>query len=587
MKKNKNKQMNLNRNTIWLVVLFFALGCKKNPLDITPDGRTTLKDIFNDPALTEGYLNTAYTNLQLHGTNYHYWTMLAGICDEAHDADYPSQSFPVTNFLSGQLTPSSNPLDAGSTGNDNNFYIKNWAGIRQTNIFLENAVNTPGLNEKPRLLAEAKVLRAYYYFLLIEMYGNLPVITKQFEDLSDFEGLERNSFDENVRQIVKDCDEAIAEPGFPMRITNEPDRGRFTKSMAYVIKANALLFNASPLWNPENDSKKWQEASDAAKKAITDLTAGDNFKLNGNYETYFFGQSDLNANPTDKETIYEIKGFKETYRFAQLLYLMHSIPELGASRAGDCPTQELVDAYDMKNGQQPVLGYSDDQHLHPIINTASGYDEKNPYVNRDPRFYYTVYYNNELFGAPIKGSDYYIQAYLGGADGISPLRTRTKTGYYLRKYKDPKVQTADAGSAKYKVMRLAELYLDYAEAENEVNGPTKTVYDAIGMIRSRVGMPNVEEGLTKDQMRLRIRKERMVELSFEEHRMWDVRRWKIIGQTDKLTTGMEWTKLPDGTFTGRRIVSATRNAWQDKYLLFPIPLGEISKMPAFKQNPGW
>ncbi|RZK61603.1 MAG: RagB/SusD family nutrient uptake outer membrane protein, partial [Pedobacter sp.] len=93
--------------------------------------------------------------------------------------------------------------------------------------------------------------------------------------------------------------------------------------------------------------------------------------------------------------------------------------------------------------------------------------------------------------------------------------------------------------------------------------------------------------LSKEDMRQRIRKERMVELSFEEHRMWDVRRWKIIDKTDKLTTGMEWTKLANGTFTGKRIVSGKRNAWQEKYLLFPIPLTDISKLPMFKQNPGW
>ena len=393
--------------------------------------------------------------------------------------------------------------------------------------------------------------------------------------------------DENVAQIVKDCDEAIAEPTLPLRLINEPERGRFTKAMAYVLKANALLLNASPLWNPENQKSKWEAASLAAKKALDDLTAGDKFKLSANYETYFFGQSDINSNPTDKETIYEVKGFNERYKFAQLLYLMHSIPELGASRAGDCPSQELVDAYDMRNGLQPILGYVDEDHLQPIINSASGYDENNPYVNRDPRFYYTVYYNNAPFGAKIKGADFNIQAYLGGTDGISPLRTRTHTGYYLHKYKDPNVQTADAGSARFKVMRLAELYLNYAEAENEVNGPSASVYEALRVVRARVGMPNVEAGLSQGDMQLRIRKERMVELAFEEHRMWDVRRWKIIDKTDKLTTGMEWTKLTDGSFKGKRIVSGKRNAWQEKYLLFPIPLSDISKLPMFKQNPGW
>lgn len=563
-----------------------AAGCSKD-LDITPDGRQTLSDIFKDAALTEAYLNSAYLDLQLRGTNYHYWTMLSGISDEAHDADYPSQNFPVSQFLNGQLSPSYDPFDGGSASNDRAFYTKNWSGIRKTNIFLANAVNTPNLNEKPRLLAEAKVMRAYFYSELIKMYGPMPVITIQFEDITEFQNLSRGTIAQSVAQIVKDCDEAIAENALPMRLVNEPERGRFTRAMAYVLKANALLLSASPQWNPGNDRQKWMDASTASKNAIDDLTAGNNFRLSPNYETYFYGQSDINTNPTDRETIYEVKGFNERYKFAQLLYLMHSIPELGASRAGDCPTQELVDAYDMKNGQQPILGYSDQDHLQPIINTASGYDEAHPYLNRDPRFYYTVYYNDAPFGALIKGQEFRIQAYIGGSDGISTLRTRTKTGYYLKKYKDPNVQTADAGSARFKVMRLAELYLNYAEAENEVNGPSSDVYNALAVVRSRVNMPNVETGLSQEQMRQRIRKERMVELSFEEHRMWDVRRWKIIDKTDKLTTGMEWTRQSDGSFTNRRIISARRNAWQSKYLLWPIPLAEVSKLPLFVQNPDW
>src|SRR5690606_15394097 len=113
------------------------------------------------------------------------------------------------------------------------------------------------------------------------------------------------------------------------------------------------------------------------------------------------------------------------------------------------------------------------------------------------------------------------------------------------------------------------------EAANEAYGPTSDVYEAINTIRQRVGMPILPSGLSQDEMRERIHRERRVELAFEESRFWDVRRWKILDKTDKLTTGMEWTKAGDG-FTGRRIVVGRRKSWEDNYLIFPIPLSELT-----------
>ena len=167
--------------------------------------------------------------------------------------------------------------------------------------------------------------------------------------------------------------------------------------------------------------------------------------------------------------------------------------------------------------------------------------------------------------------------------------TNTVTGYYLRKFIDPKIPVWQDKNARWKKFRLAEVYLNYAEAENEANGPTAEAYDAINIIRARVGMPELPTGLTKDQLRERIRRERRVELAIEEHRFWDVRRWKILDKTDKVVTGMEITRNANNTFTYKRFVSQRRNAWAEKYLLFPIPIGDASNVPDFtkNQNPGW
>lgn len=573
-----------------VVLLYTAYGCKKDPLDITPDGRVTLDQVFQDADLTGAYLNTIYGSINWYGTAYHYWTLLASFSDEAHDNDAPQNSDrPVVQWYLGNLTPSSNPLDPAvkyATSNQG-YYPKSWIGIRQANVFLSyiDKVTVLDPTEQARMKAEAKILRAFYYLELIKMYGGMPVVDKVFEEDFDFLSLKRGTFDECVQFIVKDCNDAIAEPNMPYRITTEPDRGRFSKAVAFAIKSQALLFNASPLWNTSNDENRWKVAADASKDAIAQLKAN-GFELNPNYEAYFFGRSDLSTNPADKETIFEIKGFNAANSFSKLMFLEHSIPALKPERAGSSPSQELVDSYDMANGTEPILGYNDADHLSPIINPVSGYDDKTPYLNRDPRFYASVWYNNAYYGM-ISSKPYYIQSYLGGADGISNVMQRTHNGYYLRKFKDPLVLNNTSGSALFKKYRFGEILLNFAEAENEANGPTKAAYDAVNEIRFRVNMPKLPDGLNKEQMRARIRKERRVEMAFEEHRFWDVRRWKILDQTDKLTTGMEWTKNTDGSFTNRRIVVGRRLSYTNKFLVFPIPLSEISKLPNFEQNSEW
>jgi hypothetical protein len=238
----------------------------------------------------------------------------------------------------------------------------------------------------------------------------------------------------------------------------------------------------------------------------------------------------------------------------------------------------------MANGTTPILGYTDVDHLHPIVNAASGYDDTNPYVNRDPRFYATVIYNNELYGT-INGTPYNVQAYVGGFDGIlQTLNTHTHNGYYLRKFVDPALYQSASGSTSWKRFRLAEIYLNYAEAKNEANGPTGA-YAPVNAIRARVSMPAISS-LSQSQLRLRIRNERRVEMSFEENRFWDTRRWKILDQSDVVSTGMQWTKV-GANFTGQRIVVDRRVTSADKFLIFPIPSNEITDLPSFIQNPGW
>ena len=344
----------------------------------------------------------------------------------------------------------------------------------------------------------------------------------------------------------------------------------------------------APSGTPSGDAAKWKAAADAGKQALAALTTGGQYALATDYSSYFLNQTDITSAPSDRETIYE----RPDDQSGTFTIINSFAAKTGVFKAGSCPTQELVDSYDMQaTGEPAIAGYSDEDHLQPIINPTSGYSETDPYKGRDPRFYATVWHNGASYGA-INGVPYTMETFVGGSSGlkkIPPNRQNTQTGYYLRKFIDPKLASGAMAASRWKKYRLAEIYLNYAEAENEASGPTTEVYSAINTIRARAKMPNLPTALTKEQMRERIQRERRVELAIEEHRFWDVRRWKILSRTDKLVTGMEITKKADGTFTYARFVTRRRNSWQDKFLIFPIPIGEVSLIPDFSknQNPGW
>lgn len=578
-----------------VVLIVMTISCKKNPLDITPDGRLTIDGVFKNQIQTEAFLNSVYASIPGYLATYHYYAFLSPLSDESQDSDVGNEvdGGVAGLWIVGALSPSSDPIARASAETVNNdHYTFFWAGIRFANVFLQNIdnANVPDLVNKSRFKAEAQILRAFFYWELIKQYGPFPIVNKPFAAGFDYKTLTRPSFQADIDFIIKDCDDAISNPDLPIRITQALERGRFSKAVAYAIKSEALLYNASPLWNPGNDAAKWTEAAKASKAALLALTTGNEYVLATNYESYFLSQADLVASPSDRETIFErTGGLPATARANNSI-----TAKTGALRAGTCPSQELVDSYDMKlTGQPAITGYVDDDHLLPVINTTSGYIETDPYTGRDPRFYATVWYNNAQYdniaGA---GKLYPLQIYTGGADQLiktPPNKRNTHTGYYLRKFIDSKQANTLAQIAGWKKYRLAEIYLNYAEAENEASGPISEVYAAINTIRTRASMPNLPAGLSKDVMRERIHRERRVELAMEEHRFWDVRRWKILDQTDKLVTGMEITKNANGTFTYNRFVTERRNAWQDKFRIFPIPIGDASKVPDFNsnQNPGW
>ena len=493
-------------------------------------------------------------------------------------------------------------------------------GIRRCNTFLlcidDPEMATYAFNEveKNGWIAEVRVARAFYYLQLIKRYGGVPLIETPYETNHDFSTDKRSSFEECADFIIAECDKALATAesegqsvGFRWQI-NDNERGKLTRAFACAVKSQTALYAASPLWNDNGAGKyTWEKATEITKETL-DLCLKHGFELYSQapdptiaqnaYAYYFITRSDPSRS-WDKETIYETTSWRtNVWKFAGTPITS------GMEKAGAGPSQELIDSYEMIDGTQPILGYSDAEHLQPILNTASSYDPKNPYANRDPRFYASIYHNGSIRYLDQPTGDV-VETYVGGNCGISDNVTDiryTRTGYYMRKFNNFKSGIGQDADGLMRIFRLGELYLNFAEAAYQAVGPDVQVAskvgaealsarDAVNKIRTRAGMPVLSAGMSKDAFEKRYRNERRVELAFEEHRFFDVRRWKILSETDNFVTGMKIVKEDDGTFTYNRIKLASRGTNTDKYLLYPIKQTEVAKMLKHTgtnwQNPGW
>ena len=367
--------------------------------------------------------------------------------------------------------------------------------------------------------------------------------------------------------------------------------GTMTRGVAYAIKSQTALYAASPLYN--DGSLTWEDAAGITAEALYQCTNNGelNYTLYGNYREYFSRSIDVTQSQ-DRETILSTRGQLEIWKFCG-----HPITK-GMERAGSSPTQELVDCYEMTGtGLPPVLRYSDSKHLRPVYNpqvfsTVPKYDSLNPYNNRDPRLKASIYYY---------GNGLEISECLTSAEETRV--TQTRTGYYIAKF-NLQSSNSDANNDGYmKIFRLGELYLNFAEAANEAYGPSYNVaaeswsmsaLEAVNMVRERAGMPPfgtaASDNSSSDQaaFRTKYRNERRVELAFEQHRFYDIRRWQRpegdLSETDQYLTGIKV-----GSY--KRFALPQRLAYDNKYLLMPLPADENNKIMKLTgtswQNPGW
>lgn len=548
-----------------------VLSCNDDFLKVES---TSLSDeaIWQDPSLAEAAIINLYTGIRLtdkeasqgeryigFGRGFH-WAMYASVTDEAVYSN-DDQTYLVQR---GELSPS-------NFGWTSTVWGRSYRGIREANLALQKIDGTPITDERRAILkAEIRFVRAFRYFDLLKGFGGVSIMGDEVPQLDDdFSHLyDRSSIDETVTYIKNELDAIIGV--LPDESGSDWERGRATTPAAMALKSRLLLYAASPLYTAgANSVEKWQDAADAAKDVmdLNKFSLVKNLSADPaeNYRLLFVSA------PTTSEDIF----FREyTNTSPSMAMERMNAPNGYGGWGGNCPMQNLVDDYEMDNGL-------------PITDDASGYDDQNPYVNRDPRFYATILHN----GANYRGRQ--IETFLPGGkdspDGNESWNT-SPTGYYLRKFLKESISLDDwdnMGTASWRYFRYAEILLNYAEAQNEAVGADESVYDAINEVRDRAGMPALPAGLSKDQMRARIQNERRIELAYEEHRYFDVRRWMIAEVKEGAQAkGISITKNGDGTLTFAIKEALSDKSFEQQHYWFPIPLDEINASNgAIEQNP--
>ncbi len=560
-------QDTLNKTTrfafIYKTVLIFSLAvissCSMDVLDKTPLDRLSDAAVWQDASLIQTWINNTYRVMpQGHTFGAQ---MIANVTDES----YYRTGRP--NYITaGDITPTTlGVLDFWTKGGEAGTDFGYWQVITKCNIFLDKIGGSPvEATLRDRMTGEMKFLRAYAYFRLVAFFGGVPLITKPF-NLTDNFDVARNTYDDCMNFVVSELDAAASL--LPVEYA-DADKGKITKGAALSAKSRALLYMASPLNNTANDQTKWQKAADAAK-AVIDMNK---YSLFPSYKDQF-----LRVNSYNSESIWS-----RPFNYAVSPEynngwggLEQSLYPNGYNGFGQAnPLHNLVESYEMVSGKLPV--------------NDPTYDPQNPYVNRDPRFYATILYD----GAPFKGRA--VETFLpGGKDSnqspVSP-NNASKTGYYLRKYCDESVTDPNLnsqGNTPWPFIRYAEVLLNYAEAKYFL-GDEATCRQYINMVRSRpsVNMPPVTD--TGTALLARLQHERYIELAFEEHRYFDVRRWKI-APVALSAPGKQMVIMKDLT-TGVKtytVVAFNPKAFFEKNYLVPIPQSEIDKNKLLIQNPGY
>lgn len=628
------KKYIFNGIVVLLSVILFS-SCK-NYLDVVPDNVATLDNAFATRIEAQKYLFTCYSYIPRNGDLGDDPGMVGG--DELWRFATEGGYFNVAQGYQNVVSP----------------YGDRWGqyfrAIRDCNIFLDNISRTPDMEEteKRRWISEVKFLKAYYNFYLLKMYGPIPLMKKNLPvDVSEDEvRVFRAPVDSCFSYIVQLINEAM--PGLPLTIDDPANElGRVTKVIAASIKAKILVYAASPLFNGNTDQAtlknsdgaplfnttyseaKWDSAVTACREAIDlceqiglklyyYLPAFQQFNLSDTIMTQLsirnsicerwnsgiiWANTQTNSsslqqlitprmNPSNLDITVIHGQLSPPLRIAEMFYSNHGVPI----------TEDKLWDYDRRYSLQ-ISSDSDNLYV------RQGYTSAHLNFDREPRFYADLGFDGGVWYGQGKYDDkdynglYYLEAKYRQRNGFGKPNFGSVTGYFLKKLVHYQNVISNSGNTysvtayPFPIMRLAGLYLLYAEALNEAEGPTQDVYDYVNLVRKRAGLESVESSWsqystnpgkykTKDGMREIIHTERLIELAFEGQRFWDLRRWKEAAKVyNSPIKGWDLLQQEASAYYRPKVIFNTSFGLKDYF--YPIQEGTIENNRNLVQNLGW
>ena len=597
-----------------LIMGQFFVSCS-DFLDQQPNSAMSEEDVFTDPTRFRRFVNDTYSFLTHYPGRGEY-----GACSYGGLGRIGLASFDAITDLAKCSNPST-PSSPWAMGDwtDSKLgvkqeliypYTEGYRAIRKCNLILENIDRVEGLTDEEynNYLGQALFLRAFFYFEMIKRYGGVPYIDYVLSIEEELD-LPRDTYDDCVEKILSDLQRIIDEELLPVRQA-DADLGRPTMGAAKAYKARVLLYYASPLNNEnwDSDNTRWKAAAQAAYEVIQS-NAYALIRTKDLWEKQFFGTDNSERIFQRLHEKIALEDGGNYYLYWADFCLFHCAPNETARQqgGGTYPTQNFVDMFEMEDGTQPIRLGAEYNGLNPVINPASGYTDATMYENRDPRFYMTVAYD----GAPVwfgPASDRTIEVYesseLSQLDARNTSNLRYNVGYISRKYW-PKEFSATTPRLQVLIpwifFRYTEVYLIYAEAMNEAFGPDVdglgnglTARQALNEIRNRFSLETriqrdvqVAAG-DKAGLRERIMNESAVEFFLEEHRWWDVCRWKKGVETfNKPIYRIRVKRKADGTTDLIRDIIETHK-FEDYMHRYPLPKSEVEKSKGILiQNQGW
>lgn len=616
-----------NKLLIFFVLTSSLLGvvsCSdKGFLDETETTDLNRKAVFSDSTYTAGFLNEIYREIgfdtdpdRFSITAFGWTNFYGGLQTACDEAKFRRTSTITTDvmFATGTINPVLVSKDA---------WEKCYANIRRVNTFLKYVEESPIADRiKNQYKAEARFLRAWYYGILLRHYGGIPLIGDVIYEVGDEIKTTRDSYADCVNYIVSECDAIISSNILSKRRTGR-DYGRISEAACRALKSRVLLYAASPLYNgienkyapteeykkllgyPQADNERWRIAYEAAR----DIIAMNEYRLfvwnqtgsaNDNNTTPEMGwgfyavtsmPSDFaNLTLSKDGEVFKSGAFCEvildkTAAKGNARERRYGPPTSGGGAEAGYVYKELADAFPMVDGK-------------PIGESQYPYDVLKPYLYRDPRFVNSVLYDGGYY---CTGTSAYTPIRISAGVGatLDAVHVGTPTGFYVKKT----TSRATCGNTFIGVpqsrplVRYAEILLNYAEAANEYYGPDysdmyTSIYGVLKAIRARAGiipgtddMYGLKPNMTKEEMRETIRQERRIELAFEGHRFFDVRRWKIAEETDnKMMHGLEITVNSDGTKSSQEF-EVGKHTFRPAMYFWPIPYDEVVKSSSLLQNP--